>query len=376
MTRRCLFPEIVLVSSLLLFCAMAYSQNAPSVRVLRLTNDGGKIKVGGLPLMLAAYDDAGHQGSGSSGISMSGNYSNTIIDLEEIPRSLDPFWPTIGAQVSGGKTAATVSVRKRKVERLFLDADGLAFREERRSVAEGGPYISMTFIDPATKIIALSSIDVTVSNAAGKKLETTPQDFEIVLVKSVQREPLLVEVSDKQTGVKWSTKLFPMFRSSEPDLVFYTVTKVPIGKSLATDPSYEEKTTVQMSSRATTDQEKCDAGDFQACNDLAVLFQKGDGVTQNSAEALRLYDKACVGGFAMACSNLGTLYGVGEGVKQDYAKAGDFFKKGCDLNDGASCYNLAATLQRNPAVKSDPEERRRLMTKACELGLKQACAYR
>jgi hypothetical protein len=84
-------------------------------------------------MMMAAYDAEGHQVA-----TLSGNYSNTIIDLEEIPRSLDPFWPTIGAQPSSGNAAILASVRKRKAERLFIDADGVTFREERRSMAEGG----------------------------------------------------------------------------------------------------------------------------------------------------------------------------------------------------------------------------------------------
>jgi uncharacterized protein len=51
------------------------------------------------------------------------------------------------------------------------------------------------------------------------------------------------------------------------------------------------------------------------------MYDKGQGVTPDSAEALRWYRKAADQGNAEAQTNLGTCYVKGDGVPQDYVLA-------------------------------------------------------
>ena len=63
-------------------------------------------------------------------------------------------------------------------------------------------------------------------------------------------------------------------------------------------------------------------GDPNGQDDLASMYESGDGVRQNNAEAAaRWYRKAAEQGVPGAQSSLGLLYFSGEGVPQDYAQA-------------------------------------------------------
>ncbi len=51
------------------------------------------------------------------------------------------------------------------------------------------------------------------------------------------------------------------------------------------------------------------------------MYDQGQGVPQDYAEAVRWYRKAAIQGFASAQSILGSMYGEGLGVTQDYVQA-------------------------------------------------------
>jgi TPR repeat protein len=51
------------------------------------------------------------------------------------------------------------------------------------------------------------------------------------------------------------------------------------------------------------------------------MFDIGQGVAQDYAEAARLYSLAAAQGFAIAQNNLGTMFDEGHGVAQDTAEA-------------------------------------------------------
>jgi TPR repeat protein len=59
----------------------------------------------------------------------------------------------------------------------------------------------------------------------------------------------------------------------------------------------------------------------EAQNDLAVIYDAGDGVAEDDAEALRWYRRAAAGGNPSAQYNLGLMYANGEGVRRDRARA-------------------------------------------------------
>ncbi|MBK37026.1 MAG: hypothetical protein CME26_16040 [Gemmatimonadetes bacterium] len=49
-------------------------------------------------------------------------------------------------------------------------------------------------------------------------------------------------------------------------------------------------------------QQACDGGDMLACYNLGIMYRDGDGVTQDSARAATLFQRACDGGLEEACS--------------------------------------------------------------------------
>lgn len=73
-----------------------------------------------------------------------------------------------------------------------------------------------------------------------------------------------------------------------------------------------------------------EAGDTKAQFNLAVLYEKGEGVAQDSDKALAWYQKAAEAGNVNAQYNLGLAYETGEGAQQDYGKARAYYEKAAE----------------------------------------------
>ena len=58
-----------------------------------------------------------------------------------------------------------------------------------------------------------------------------------------------------------------------------------------------------------------------AQNNLALMYDNGEGVPENDAEAVKWYRKAADQGYADAQSNLGLMYAKGEGVPENSIRA-------------------------------------------------------
>ena len=58
-----------------------------------------------------------------------------------------------------------------------------------------------------------------------------------------------------------------------------------------------------------------------AQNNLGVMYEKGQGVSQNYKTAVKWYTLAAEQGYALAQFNLGVMYDKGEGVIQNYVRA-------------------------------------------------------
>lgn len=63
------------------------------------------------------------------------------------------------------------------------------------------------------------------------------------------------------------------------------------------------------------------AGDHAAQNNLGELYETGQGVAQDLAQAYAWYERAAQAGFAPGQLNLARLYAAGTGVARDYASA-------------------------------------------------------
>ena len=72
---------------------------------------------------------------------------------------------------------------------------------------------------------------------------------------------------------------------------------------------------------------------------LGLMYENGQGVRQDYAEAVRWYRKAAEQGNANAQYNLGVMYGNGQGVRQDRALAQEWFGKACQNGDQDGCNN-------------------------------------
>ena len=55
---------------------------------------------------------------------------------------------------------------------------------------------------------------------------------------------------------------------------------------------------------------------------------------------------ACDGGDTTECNNLGILYAKGQGVRQSYAKAKEYYGKACDDGNDDGCQNYAVLNKR------------------------------
>ena len=62
-------------------------------------------------------------------------------------------------------------------------------------------------------------------------------------------------------------------------------------------------------------------GNSRAQNNLGLMYDEGQGVLQDDAEAVKWYRVAAEQGNASAQLNLGLMYAEGQGVPQDYVQA-------------------------------------------------------
>ncbi len=93
-------------------------------------------------------------------------------------------------------------------------------------------------------------------------------------------------------------------------------------------------------------------GDADAQSNLGLMYDNGEGVPENDAEAVRWYRLAADQGSAWAQFNLGINYEIGQGVPQNYVEAYRWF-------------NLAASDSRAlaaPLFARAVERRDRLLT--------------
>lgn len=67
--------------------------------------------------------------------------------------------------------------------------------------------------------------------------------------------------------------------------------------------------------------EKAKEGDASAQNYLGTIYQLGEGVEQDNAEAVKWFRLSAAQGYAKAQNNLGYMYDLGEAVAQDDIRA-------------------------------------------------------
>jgi TPR repeat protein len=99
------------------------------------------------------------------------------------------------------------------------------------------------------------------------------------------------------------------------------------------------------------------------------MYEQGQGVPQDYAEAVRWYRKAADQGHAGAQLFLGLMYDRGQGVPQDYAEAVHWFCKAADQGRALAQVKLAESYSHGQGVPQDYAEAARWYRKAADQGL-------
>ena len=86
---------------------------------------------------------------------------------------------------------------------------------------------------------------------------------------------------------------------------------------------------------------------------ISVMYERGKGVTQDYAEAMRWYRKAADQGEASAQYNLGVICFKGQGVTQDYAEAMKWFRIAADQGHARAQTGLGRMYEKGRGVTQD-----------------------
>ena len=117
----------------------------------------------------------------------------------------------------------------------------------------------------------------------------------------------------------------------------------------------------------------CELNDEIGCSQLAISYDRGQGVKQNFAEAFKFYKKACDLNKTLACFAVGIMYDEGKGVKQDFVNARKYYEKACEANYARACSNLTALYFTGQGVKQNLSIAKKYAGKACDLGEQMGC---
>jgi len=111
-----------------------------------------------------------------------------------------------------------------------------------------------------------------------------------------------------------------------------------------------------------------DQGNVEAQTLLGRMYQRGDGVTKDHAEAARWYRKAAEQGYAKAQDLLADIYKDGDGVPKDYTEALKLYRAAADQGDADAQTSLANMYGNGDGVTRDDAESVKWWRKAAEQG--------
>jgi TPR repeat protein len=109
-----------------------------------------------------------------------------------------------------------------------------------------------------------------------------------------------------------------------------------------------------------------------AQSNLGVMYNNGEGVLQDHAEAVKWYRLAAEQGNAKAQYNLGVMYENGEGVRQDYVEAVTWYRLAADQGHAIAQTNPGAMHANGQGVPQDLTKAARLLKLAADQGFAEA----
>jgi TPR repeat protein len=86
---------------------------------------------------------------------------------------------------------------------------------------------------------------------------------------------------------------------------------------------------------------------------VALMYERGNGVGKDEKEAAVWYGKAASQGSVAAQFNLGVLYENGRGAKIDFVKANEWYRKASVQGDALAIGNLGMLYVRGQGVKEN-----------------------
>ena len=120
---------------------------------------------------------------------------------------------------------------------------------------------------------------------------------------------------------------------------------------------------------------KAEGGDADAQYALGVAYCRGQGISQDFAEAVRWYTRAAEQGNANAQCNLGMHWFKGEGTERDMKKAVDWWEKAANQGNAKAQCNLGECYHEGKGVEKDPKKAVEWWKKSADQGNLAAQMY-
>lgn len=118
----------------------------------------------------------------------------------------------------------------------------------------------------------------------------------------------------------------------------------------------------------------CDAGEISACEDLAEMHYRGEGMPVDLTRAAVMFKSGCdAGGRALSCFNYALMNEKGQGLAINAVAAFEYYRMACRRGSDSACINLATEYRRSALGAADREIASGLMEKSCNNGAMIAC---
>ncbi len=106
---------------------------------------------------------------------------------------------------------------------------------------------------------------------------------------------------------------------------------------------------------------------------LGKIYERGNGVGQDFANAAKLYEQACQGSDGEGCQMRGHLARNGRGQAADPKQAYGFYQRACDAGDGLGCAAAGDLMYSGTGVPESLKGAVEYFERACEHGQLMAC---
>ncbi len=120
----------------------------------------------------------------------------------------------------------------------------------------------------------------------------------------------------------------------------------------------------------------CEAGAWEACNNLGISFETGEYAKADRAQAAQLYEKACQANLPNSCMLLGSLlYQEGVMTKENawFENSEKYLKKACDLKLADACVRLSNHEISEWKEPKNWQNAKMYLQQACDLKEPTAC---